>query len=164
MREALMLVPRMPVDVESRIVRLRPYTDDEDLLLRVNAGITEPRRRLGKKLATCLRVGRDERKRSAEYGREFLGQCVNVPWSAWGGEYAASDEWSTGKIIEYQSRTKTGGFTIRFRDDERLDDEQFDDMTLPWEQLLGERLCHQSTRDFAELLPRRSALDRRVHH
>ena len=59
MREALMLLPRMPVDVASRIVRLRPYTDDEDLLLRVNAGITEPRRRLGKKLETCLRVGRD---------------------------------------------------------------------------------------------------------
>eukprot|EP00966_Prymnesium_polylepis_P141542 3268812-Prymnesium_polylepis.1 len=52
MREASsMLVPRMPVDVASRIVRLRPYTDDEDLLLRVNAGALRNR---GKDLARSL--------------------------------------------------------------------------------------------------------------
>ena len=52
----------------------------------------------------------------AAHGSEFFGLHVRIPWAGWGGEYAGSDEYSTGTIVDYVSQPKERGrhFCVAF--------------------------------------------------
>lgn len=110
---------------------------------RFNAGIVLPRDHLVGAESTAPRA------RNAEYRREMLGLYVRVPWSGWGGEYAGSDEYEVGMVIEYQSKLRPPRFRIAFAE-ERL----HDGVTLSWAELLGEAPCMNSGEAKAELIQR----------
>ena len=136
---ALSTVPQLSVYAAQRIVQLRPFRDRDDMLNRVNAGCPVLRNRLSGKTAKHFTVGlfHSARKRDAAHGREIVGLCVRVPWSAWGGEYADSTDVETGVVVEYQTKVTPEEFVVEFPQEAECER-----IGLTWAQLLGEVDCH----------------------
>ena len=61
------------------------------------------------------------RDRHAMYGREFFGLHVRIPWAGWGGDYADSDEYAIGTIVDYVEKPQYAGrhFKVAFDPDLR---------------------------------------------
>ena len=74
-----------------------------------------------------------QRDRNAARGREYLGLYVRIPWAGWGGEWAESDEYDTGTIVNYIGNAASP-FVVAFDPDL-----EYDDVALTWPELLGEK-------------------------
>ena len=62
-----------------------------------------------------------------------------MPYAGWGGDYATSDEYETGTIVDYLTTTPAQ-FVVAFDPDL-----EWDDVRLSWSELLAERLYLEST-------------------
>ena len=80
------------------------------------------------------------RERNAEYDRELVGLIIHIPWSAWDGfpDGAGSE---TGTAFEYQSKHRPGHFVIASPTAEEIDD-----ISLSWQELLGDTVPCESRR------------------
>ena len=79
------------------------------------------------------------RDRDAAHGREYVGLHVRMPYAGWGGDYATSDEYETGTIVDYLTTTPAQ-FVVAFDPDL-----EWDDVRLSWSELLAERVYLEST-------------------
>ena len=61
------------------------------------------------------------RDRDAAHGREYVGLHVRIPDAGWGGDYATSDEYETGTIVDYLTTTPAQ-FVVAFDPDLEWDD------------------------------------------
>ena len=77
--------------------------------------------------------------RAPAHGREYVGLHVRMPYAGWGGDYATSDEYETGTIVDYLTTTPAQ-FVVAFDPDL-----EWDDVRLSWSELLAERLYLEST-------------------
>ena len=91
-----------------------------------------------------------DRIRNAAHGREFVGLHIRIPFSAWGQNYVASQEYESGTVVDYVPNQRTEGsnvvrpFTVAF-DPDADPDVEYDDMYLTWAELLGEVPCLTSS-------------------
>ena len=143
--QRLLQVPYLYRSVIVRIVTMRPFVSHEDMMKRVNNGVSG-QSRLSTKVAKQLHVGQqpEPRKRDAEYARELFGLTVHVPWSAWGPEYTDGSE-EPGTIWSYEPRR--GRFTVRFPPHAACQP-----VALTWAELFGEAPCIESESDVARLV------------
>ena len=130
------------------IVQQRPFATFADMAKRVNAGLPPTScNRLTAKLAKHFRFDDGgARERNAEYGRELVGLNIRIPWSAWDG-YPDGSGFETGTVFEYQSKHRPGRFVIAFPTAEEIDD-----ISLSWEELLGETPCLASDAERVQLI------------
>ena len=130
------------------IVQQRPFATFADMAKRVNAGLPPTScNRLTAKLAKHFRFDDGgARERNAEYGRELVGLNIHIPWSAWDG-YPDGSGFETGTVFEYQSKHRPGRFVIAFPTAEEIDD-----ISLSWEELLGETPCLASDAERVQLI------------
>ena len=115
---------------------------------RVNAGLPPTsNNRLPAKLAKNFRFDDGgARERNAVYGRELVGLNIHIPWSAWDG-YPDGSNFETGTVFQYQSKHRPGRFVIAFPTAEEIDD-----ISLSWEELLGETPCLASDAERVQLI------------
>ena len=130
------------------IVQQRPFATFADMAKRVNAGLPPTSCNwLTAKLAKHFRFDDGgARERNAEYGRELVGLNIRIPWSAWDG-YPDGSGFETGTVFEYQSKHRPGRFVIAFPTAEEIDD-----ISLSWEELLGETPCLASDAERVQLI------------